>query len=102
MQECDIYLLDDVLAAVDASVAALLWERAICGLLQLQDPPGERLSCPFPLMGQAAYGAQYFCTCACGLQGMRSKTTPRERLSWLPRRKMLPQDGALLWHADAI
>ena len=34
MQECDIYLLDDVLAAVDASVAALLWERAICGLLK--------------------------------------------------------------------
>lgn len=34
LQECDIYLLDDVLAAVDASVAALLWERAICGLLQ--------------------------------------------------------------------
>ncbi len=34
MQECDIYLLDDVLAAVDASVAALLWERAICGLLR--------------------------------------------------------------------
>lgn len=33
-QECDIYLLDDVLAAVDASVAALLWERAICGLLR--------------------------------------------------------------------
>ena len=34
MQECDIYLLDDVLAAVDASVAALLWKRAICGLLR--------------------------------------------------------------------
>lgn len=34
VQECDIYLLDDVLAAVDASVAALLWKRAICGLLQ--------------------------------------------------------------------
>ena len=34
LQECDIYLLDDVLAAVDASVAALLWERAICGLLR--------------------------------------------------------------------
>lgn len=29
-----MYLLDDVLAAVDASVAALLWDRAICGMLR--------------------------------------------------------------------
>jgi hypothetical protein len=29
-----VYLLDDVLAAVDASVAALLWDRAICGMLR--------------------------------------------------------------------
>ncbi len=29
-----MYLLDDVLAAVDASVAVLLWERAICGMLR--------------------------------------------------------------------
>ncbi len=28
-----MYLLDDVLAAVDAPVAAELWERAICGPL---------------------------------------------------------------------
>ena len=33
MQDCDVYLLDDVLAAVDAHVAAQLWERAICGPL---------------------------------------------------------------------
>ena len=34
LQDCDVYLLDDVLAAVDASVAALLWDRAICGMLR--------------------------------------------------------------------
>lgn len=33
IQDCDMYLLDDVLAAVDAHVAAQLWERAICGPL---------------------------------------------------------------------
>ncbi|EIE19385.1 P-loop containing nucleoside triphosphate hydrolase protein [Coccomyxa subellipsoidea C-169] len=32
-QDSDVYLLDDVLAAVDAPVAAELWERAICGPL---------------------------------------------------------------------
>ncbi|BDA43676.1 probable multidrug resistance-associated protein 7 [Coccomyxa sp. Obi] len=30
-QDSDVYLLDDVLAAVDAPVAAELWESAICG-----------------------------------------------------------------------
>jgi len=32
-QDSDVYLLDDVLAAVDAPVAAELWERAIAGPL---------------------------------------------------------------------
>jgi ABC-type transport system involved in cytochrome bd biosynthesis fused ATPase/permease subunit len=32
-QDCDVYLLDDVLAAVDPPVAAALWARAICGPL---------------------------------------------------------------------
>ena len=33
LQDADIYLLDDVLAAVDAPVAAWLLEHAICGPL---------------------------------------------------------------------
>lgn len=33
LQDCDVYLLDDVLAAVDASVAVTLWDQAICGPL---------------------------------------------------------------------
>ena len=33
-RRCDIYLLDDVLAAVDAHVGEAIWKRCICGLLR--------------------------------------------------------------------
>lgn len=58
VQDCDVYLLDDVLAAVDAHVAAQLWERAICGpLLVCTDAPCRPAStrCMMDLLQRQAH-----------------------------------------------